>query len=377
MRNVFEEALDRVRLVYKMDREPVVSMSGGKDSTVLYEITHMVAKELGRLPVKVLWLDQEAEWQGTVDYMSEVMHRPEVEPYWYQFPFDFTNAMSFTKNFIRLWDPKEEKNFVHPYADISIKDNPTGECRFYPIVARIPKCCGDNHGRKVASFVGLRVQESRARRLIISHAGPKPDGITWSTWEVDKYAQAFYPIYDWRFDDVWTAIAKNNWKYNRVYDLMYQHRVPKKNMRVSSLIHEISAPLSVKMLHEFEPATYNRFINRVYGTSTFSHFGNDLKKMELPFAFKSWREYRDYLLLNLVQERYWELFIRRWWNQNDEDWYHTHIWEITCNDIDGTFNANHKLAMKCKDKDNKDRYVNRMNKEMYERRAEDAVTKQS
>ena len=33
-----------------------------------------------------------------------------------------------------------------------------------------------------------------------------------------------YPIYDWETEDVWTANAKFGYKYNKLYDLMYQSR---------------------------------------------------------------------------------------------------------------------------------------------------------
>lgn len=70
---VFDEALNRIRMIYDNFDDVVVSMSGGKDSAVLFNLTLMVAKEKNRLPVKVFWLDQEAEWQATVDYMSKVI----------------------------------------------------------------------------------------------------------------------------------------------------------------------------------------------------------------------------------------------------------------------------------------------------------------
>ena len=73
--NVFEEALERVRFIYDNHDDVIVSMSGGKDSTVLFNLALMVAKERNRLPVKVFWLDQEAEWQATVDYMQGITEK--------------------------------------------------------------------------------------------------------------------------------------------------------------------------------------------------------------------------------------------------------------------------------------------------------------
>ena len=79
--NVFDEALERLRMIFDGHDDVIVSMSGGKDSTVLFRMALMVAQERGRLPLKVFWLDQEAEWQATVDYMQHIMELPEVTLY--------------------------------------------------------------------------------------------------------------------------------------------------------------------------------------------------------------------------------------------------------------------------------------------------------
>lgn len=61
--SVFDEALNRIRFVFDECDDIIVSMSGGKDSCVLFNLAMIVAKEKNRLPLKVFWLDQEAEWQ--------------------------------------------------------------------------------------------------------------------------------------------------------------------------------------------------------------------------------------------------------------------------------------------------------------------------
>lgn len=50
--NVFDEALERLRMIFDGHDDVIVSMSGGKDSTVLFRMALMVAQERGRLPPK-------------------------------------------------------------------------------------------------------------------------------------------------------------------------------------------------------------------------------------------------------------------------------------------------------------------------------------
>lgn len=97
------------------------------------------------------------------------------------------------------------------------------------------------------------------------------------------------------------------------------------------------------MLQEFEKNTYNRFITRIPGASTFNHSFDEggIIPRTLPFAFASWKEYRDYLLIHITKPEYWELFRKRWQKQEGDEWYKIHVKEIIINDIDGTVNQNH------------------------------------
>lgn len=346
--NVFEEALERVRMLYDTHDDIIVSMSGGKDSTVLFHLALIVAKEKNRLPVKVFWLDQEAEWQHTVDYMDYIMHLPEVEPYWFQIPFDFTNSLSAQYNFLRVWDENEKDKWIHEKSDISIKENPTDKNRFHLLMEELPKWISKSDNCAVLS--GLRMIESQRRRLTISFGNERFNGITWAQKKKGN-CQVFWPIHDFDNNDVWVAIGKNHWKYNEIYDLQYRWGIPQGQMRVSALIHETSWH-AIELLQEFEPKTYNRFCARVHGVNAFSHsfdYGDIIPK-KLPFAFKDWKEYRDYLLVHITKAEYWDLFRNRWKGQDGELWYKTHVREVITNDIDGTINANAKTRM---DKDQK------------------------
>lgn len=355
--NVFEEALDRIRFIYDHHDDVIVSVSGGKDSTILLEMTIMVARERNRLPVKAFFLDQEVEWQGTIDYINKTMRREEVQPYWYQIPFDFTNALSHKRNFVKLWDPLEKDKWIHPYSDISIKENPSEYHRFHDLAANLQNYMTDSE--ECAVLVGLTMYESPARRLCITTGRYNVNGITWCTRKNNR-TRTYWPVYDFKDDDVWTAIAKNKWDYNSVYDQYYRYGVKKKEMRISALIHEMAYG-SLQFLQEIEPRTYDKLLIRVPGIDTFAHAYDmgSITPKELPFAFSSWKEYRDYLLVKLVKPEYWELFKKRWKKQNDEDWYRVHVNEVITNDIDGTQNDNYKITKRLMERKAAGYYKNR------------------
>jgi hypothetical protein len=94
--NVFDAALNRIRYLFKEFPTVIAGVSGGKDSTVIFNLTMRVARELGRLPLPVFWLDQEAEWTDTVNYCRWLMYQPDVKPLWFQMPMHLDNAASLT-----------------------------------------------------------------------------------------------------------------------------------------------------------------------------------------------------------------------------------------------------------------------------------------
>ena len=84
-------------------------------------------------------------------------------------------------------------------------------------------------------------------------------------------------------------------------------------IRVSSLIHEKSFKSLVE-LPEFEPKTYDRLTKRIKGIQVGNLYGKDKKLLRcqsLPKNYKSWREYRDFLLETYPDESKKWIFEKR------------------------------------------------------------------
>jgi predicted phosphoadenosine phosphosulfate sulfurtransferase len=304
-------------------------MSGGKDSTVVFHLACVVAAERGRLPIRVVWLDQEVEWQGTYDYMKPLMYRPDVQPYWFQFPMRLTNSLSHTHGFFTCWDPAARHLWIREQDPLSVRVNPCAPHDRYAYVSKhMHQHCGIAGKRHVGVLVGVRIIESPMRRMMVSKG-------QWFHQNLIGNTRHFWPIYDFNDQDVWTCIARNDLPYNRVYDFYFRYGVPRHDMRVSFLIHETSIRW-IAILQEVEPQTYDRFVRRVPGVSTYAQIHEDLVPQELPAAFRSWREYRDYLLVNLVEPHNRPIFLKLWEGQNSEKWCRDHVRGIVINDIDAT-----------------------------------------
>ena len=316
--NVWDEALDRIRWLFDEFPEIIVSVSGGKDSTVIYHLARIVAEERGRLPLKVMWLDQEAEWQGTVDYVRSLMYADGVDPRWYQFPFRLFNATSTTEHWLNCWDPEKEDKWIHPQDPISIKENIYKTDRFTSLFTNIARY--ENPDNRVCYLAGVRAEESPTRFVGMTHA-PTYKGRTWGKL-LDKTRGhvTMYPIYDWSYSDVWKSILDNEWAYNRIYNAQWQYGVPVRKMRISNVHHE-TAVETLFHLQEIEPETWQRLTQRIGGIDTAGKMGSDdFFVRELPFMFRDWKEYRDYLMDCLITDPSWKKKMQHRMNVQEE-WY--------------------------------------------------------
>lgn len=310
--NVFEASLDRIRNLFDEFPNVVVSFSGGKDSTVILNLALMVAEEKGRLPLRVMFLDQEAEWQAVIDYIEEVYKDPRVDPMWMQIQFEIFNASSNIKQWIMAWD--ENAECMRERSDISLKENVYGTTKFYDLFAAIPKY---HYPDEPMCFLGgVRAEESPRRYLAMTEDLTYKD-ITWGKQLNKKLNHyTFYPIYDWSYTDVWKAIHDEGWSYTKVYDYQYQHGVPIRSMRVSNLHHETALQV-LEYLQEVEQETWVKLTKRMSGINTAGKMKKNFFAKELPFMFTDWAEYRDYLTENLVtNEKTKKKFFDTWKRQD-------------------------------------------------------------
>ena len=293
--NVYDAGLARMRWLFDEFPSIVVGFSGGKDSTVALNLALMVAEEKGRLPLPVLFIDQEAEWQSVIDYVREVMNDPRVKPYWLQIPFRIFNATSPSDDWLHCWEPG--KRWIRDREPNSIHENVYGTDRF---VELFPAFMRHHFPGPAASIIGVRCEESPGRLVgLTSKAVYK--GETWGRMDDRKRQHmTFSPLYDWSVTDVWKAIHSHGWKYCALYDAMYQHGVPVAHMRVSNLHHETSLK-TLYYVQEIENDTWNRVTERLAGINTVGQMRSSFfAPSELPRAFRTWTEYREYLLEHLI-----------------------------------------------------------------------------
>lgn len=349
--NVLEAGIERMRYLFDEFEHIYVNISGGKDSTIVYNLALQVAREKDRLPLNVLFLDQEAEWDATINYVKEIMYSPEVKPFWFQIPFRMTNSTSQFDAFVNTWGESEE--WLRDKDPIAIHKAGWKADRFHPFFEEFMEYYHPNE--KAIHIAGVRGEESPSRLLGLTNASTYK-WITWGkTLNASKGHYNFYPIYDWSYKDVWKYILDNKLAYNLVYDYQYQHGIPVNKMRISNLHHE-TAIHQLFYMAEVEPENYNKLCARIHGIdSAVKSSSTGFFVYELPFMFADWKEYRDFLLENLIQDEAERTKFRKAFAQQEAIYepylatkmFKVHVQTIVANDISHTKLSNFDRSREC------------------------------
>lgn len=329
-KNVVDAARERISMLFDNFDTINVSISSGKDSCVLYTLCLQEAIKRNR-KIQTFFLDQEAEYENTIVIIKHMMQHKNVVPFWYQVPIYMTNATSYSDYFLLAWGIGE--NWMRDKDPIAIHDikEPYPK-RFYKFFPWYEKKNID-----AAYLIGLRADESLTRYRAVTK-NPGWNNINWGS--LSEGIKRFYPIYDWTVYDIWKFIYDFNIKYNKIYDLMYMDgQSIYKGMRISNLIHEKSYKCLVD-LPRYEPETYNKLCRRISGISTACRYASEklvFNNKILPKHYKTWKEFRNFLLENIPNLEHRKKFITRFDKQTKtEKTYQAQVGQLLINDYENS-----------------------------------------
>ena len=310
--NVLDAARKRIAYLFDNYDNISLSFSGGKDSTVLFHLLNEEAKLRNRKFI-LYFQDQEAEYKATIDLVEWAMQQPNVIPLWYQVPIFMTNAASQQQLFLWAWgDGEKWVREKHPIAIQNLdKKYPK---RFHKFNLWVGQNLLKLEGKSI-SIIGLRAEESPDRRFVLFGENSE---LFWLRRKNEPHKA--YPIIDWRYKDVWKYLIEGGFKYNKIYDKMYMLGYDIRTMRVSNLVHE-KAFRCLADLQELEPETYDKLEARLQGVHTAAIYAKEnlmYSIKELPERFKTWKEYKDFLL-NHIHPDLSKLFKYQWSRFGDTD----------------------------------------------------------
>ena len=311
--NVLTAVIKRISFLFDNYDNIQLAFSGGKDSTVLFHLVNAEAKKRKRKFI-LYFQDQEAEYQGTIDFVEWAMLQPNVIPQWYQVPIFMTNAASHEQLFLWAWGEGEQwVRDKHPLAIKELKNKYPK--RFYKFNLWVAQQNRKNFEGNFVSIIGLRAEESPDRRFVMFGENSE---LFWLRRKTEP--NKAYPIIDWSYTDVWKYLIENNLPYNKVYDKMYMLGGNLRYFRVSNLVHE-KAFRCLTDLQELEPETYDKLEQRLKGVHTAAMYGKEnlmYSIKELPKQFKTWKEYKDFLLTSIHPDLK-KIFEYQWSRFGDTD----------------------------------------------------------
>lgn len=316
--NVYDAALQRYQIVLREFDNYYISVSGGKDSSIMLQLMAQEARKVGKR-FSVLYIDLEAQYQSTIQHIDDLINvtRDVVDEwYWVAMPLSLRNAVSALQPKWICWDLKDKEKWVREYPtmrnDVILcteESHPAGwdwffrGMEFEEFILWFAKWFNETHGGNTAAGIGIRSDESLNRfRTIISETKERYKDYGWSTrvklgskilntWD-------FFPLYDWRTEDDWTAVAKLNLIFNPIYELMYKNGLSIHEQRLCQPYGDDQRN-GLDQFRSLEPETWEKVLNRVEGVN----FGNIYCRTSLLGNIKSekpdgmsWEQYAVFLL---------------------------------------------------------------------------------
>lgn len=312
--NVFDASMKRINYIFSKFDHIVIAFSGGKDSGVLLELVHECYRlNKKEIKISVYHLDYEGGYNHTLQYIKRSMGRyREFDYYHICLPISASCGISMYQSTWMPWDPdkreiwlnKPPKNAItlenhrFDFFEIGMKD--------YIFQKKFSRWLHqNNNAHRTAVLVGIRAQESLNRYATVTRSNTVTmfGSIRYSN-RVYHNIFNFYPLYDWKVEDIWTAYGKFGWDYNRLYDLYYQAGVSLGDMRVANPFHDCGVH-SLNLYRALEPNTWGKMLGRINGVNFASLYGTSkamgYRNISLPVGH-TWKKYVNFLLQTLPDE---------------------------------------------------------------------------
>jgi predicted phosphoadenosine phosphosulfate sulfurtransferase len=310
-KNVYDAVVERIEFLFANFDRIYVSFSGGKDSGVMlnlmvdYMRQHGITKKIG-----VMVLDNEANYEYSLKFMHAILadNRDLLDIYWCCLPITLPCTVSSYAVDWQCWGERDKDRWIRPMPShdyvVNMQNCPFDFFQEDMAYDEFWDKFGEwySQGQRTACLIGIRTVESLNRYRAIMNARKESLGGQIWTKRNSQHVYNCYPIYDWRTEDVWTANAKFDWKYNELYDIFYKAGVPVHKMRVASPFMSESKS-SLGLYRVIDPHTWAKLCARVQGANFIATYGKQLsyRSFNLPPGH-TWKSFVKFLLETLPKE---------------------------------------------------------------------------
>jgi predicted phosphoadenosine phosphosulfate sulfurtransferase len=332
--NVYIESKKRIDFLFDNFKKIYVSFSAGKDSTVML---HLIADEAIKRKRKIglLLVDLEGQYKITIEHALNCIekYKSVLDVYWVCLPIHLRNAVSVYETHWMCWDKERKADWIRNPPEIGITDENYFDffkkgMEFEEFVPAFGEWY--SKGESCACCVGIRSNESLNRyRTIASNDKIKFKNKCYTT-KVTNNVFNFYPIYDWKTEDIWIYHAKfKDKEYNGLYELMHKAGLSVHLMRICQPYGD-DQRRGLWLFHLIEPETWAKVVARVNGANSGALYVQDsgningYRNITKP-ENHTWKSFGN-LLLNSMPDRTKEhyenkiaIFIKWWQNRGYKD----------------------------------------------------------
>lgn len=346
-KNVLEAAAERFEVIFSNFSRIYLCVSGGKDSSVMLQLCARVARDRAR-KISVMYVDMESQYKATISHVEQLREiTADVVDrfYWCCMPLSLRNAVSILQPKWICWDEREREKWVRempPYDCVINEHNYPPEwtwfrkgMEFEEFVFEFGIWFQHQAGAPVAAGIAIRSDESLNRfGTIVNRRKETFRDYGWTTQLYTQDSQCvvynFYPLYDWRVDDIWGAVSQLGLKFNEIYELMYKNGLGIHQQRLCQPYGD-NQRKGLGQFRALEPETWEKVVNRVEGVN----FGNIYARTALLGEMRSekpagisWQEYAVFLLESIglyapeLRDHYYgkiRTFLR-WWCRHYGIW---------------------------------------------------------
>ena len=271
-KTVLQASRERVAQTFDNFQRIYISISGGKDSSVMTHLVLQEARRRGRV-VGLLIIDLEAQYADTITHIEQMieMYADVIDLHWVCAELLLRNAVSNYQPRWVCWDKEKQDVWVRPMPEKAAR---LDQYPFY-----IPKMefeefmviFGEWYSQRLncAAFIGIRADESLHRYRAITS---RKDGLMFNNWKWSTKMSAglfnIYPIYDWRTEDIWVFHGKYpELPHNKVYDKMMMAGVKISQQRLCQPYGDDQRK-GLWLYHILEPETWYKLVARVNGVNS-------------------------------------------------------------------------------------------------------------
>lgn len=307
-KNVYSASLERIDFIFKNFKRIYVSFSGGKDSGVMMNLVLKYMRENKiKSKIGVMILDNEANYEYSLQFMHRIIQEnlDLLDVYWCCLPISLPCTVSSYDIDWQCWGELDKGRWIRPMPkDDYIVNVANHNFPFFKenmVYQEFWDEFGEwySQGKMCACLIGIRTSESLNRfRAIMNQDKEMLKGQIWTKKNMDHVYNC-YPIYDWRTEDIWTANARFEWDYNKLYDIFYKAGVPVGKMRVASPFMSESKS-SLGLYRVIDPHVWAKLCARVQGANFVATYGKQLSynSFKLPNGH-TWKSFTKFLLNTL------------------------------------------------------------------------------